>query len=409
MKIKDFDRNFLNYLSKIPQAEMFIENYQVPNVNMDLESINVALSNIVLDNLNSLDEKLLTGDDYAWGSKISFSTNKISNISKSLSLVNVAGKPASLKEYYFWKKMDDIDATGSNTKSNIFINHLKDHCYDYSSSSYVIGDDSIKELLLGLVLHINDLREHESNHSKIELIKAYLYPAIDSNIDFLSILKELEKDGKDIDLFRVWERSALKNSRDPKLFKYLFGKIKRSSGYVQRKMEVIRTAFSNNAVDKDLFKLFIKKSTITIRRELAETFASKQIFVLRVRNITDKIISHLELELGEDKEREKEFSMSYFYRKLPPLLESELSILSYEDFIMESNEDKLAYIKEIDLFLTKESELAQSGLIYISEEKDYQVQRKVVDYITKENSVWVLPNISDSYCRRILNNKIIGD
>ena len=86
-----------------------------------------------------------------------------------------------------------------------------------------------------LIFHLNDI----DGNGSLEIIKSYLYPAIDKNIDFMSIVKSLEedKDKSDIDrqIYNHWKRSGEKHSKDPMFYKYVFNGIKRSSGYVQEK------------------------------------------------------------------------------------------------------------------------------------------------------------------------------
>ena len=181
----------------------------------------------------------------------------------------------------------------------------------------------------------------------------------------------------------------------------------------KKKLSLIRKAFSNGAVDKPLAKLFIKKSTITIRRELAESFAVSQnsinqcnYYAKEIENTAKEFFENNSIDLKQYRANIR----SHYRLFLRYLLENiEIERIDIDDVVNLTHEEIKNYLSNTKVVFEEHSKLAQSGLIYISEEKDYNVQDNVVRYITKENSVWVLPNIQNHYHKRIINEKIIGE
>jgi hypothetical protein len=410
MIIKDHNNKFLyNFELNKVHIDNFFKQFKINELSLDLDAINVLVSKVTLGLLNERDTYAKDKSLFSWSEGIIHTSNAIGGIAKASGFCKLGNKNINLEEYYFWNKM-----TNAENKYEIFREYLISRCTDRHSNDrhYKINQETIQDMVADMIFYLNEIE----GGSYLECLKSYLYPAVDLNIDYLSILKDLEKDvnngiGLSRSVYDAWASSSKKNSKCPDLFKYLFDNIKRSSGYVQEKMALISQAFSNGAVDKKLAKLFIKKSTIRIRRELAQSFASLNSSVLSYKNNIDRILREIDKDHPEYKEkefREVKSSLNSLYRNLHYYSKS--IGISHDPYAISemSFEELKEWCKSTLLLVEEKHKISQTGLIYISEEKDYQVQECVVNNITKENSIWVLPNIHSSYHKRIINNKIVG-
>jgi hypothetical protein len=409
MKIVDYDSQFFHtFKSSNKIIEFFEKEYKQPNYSIDFDATKVLIDRVINNKFLELLDSTIKGKySFGFGSlNVSFKTINETVIASGFSKFGEENSPLNLSEYIFWEKMSSAET--AEDKISVFYNYLESiRGGSYNSRFYEIRDPSIVSLIEDAIFFIN---KDENPKFYTECLKTYLYPAIDKSIDFLEITKSLEEE-KDKRLYRAWKNSGFRQSSDPRFFEYYFNKIKRSNGYVEEKLRIINYAFDCKAVDKKLAKLFIKKSTIRIRRNLAMSFANHQARINQCISSSQTIIKNLNsLQSIEDESMRKSTTdlIQRSYNYITRSSEEGESILSYNDFYSLSFDDKVEYLNQLILDKKSQSEMPQSGLIHISAEEDYEVQDNVCRYISKENSVWVLPNIKHSYHQRLINEKLVG-
>lgn len=409
MKIVDYDNQFFHtFKSSNKIIEFFEKEYKQPSYSIDFDAAKLLIDRVINNKfLELLDSTIKGRYSFSFGSlNVSFKTIDQTVVASGFSKFGENNSPFNLSEYIFWEKMSATETV--EDKITVLHNYFES-CRggSYNSRFYEIKDTSIASLIEDVIFFIN---KDENPKYYTEVVKTYLYPAIDKNIDFLEITKSLEEE-KDQRLYRAWKNSGFRQSSDPRFFEYHFNKIKRSNGYVEEKLRIINYAFNCKAVDKKLAKLFIKKSTIRIRRNLANSFANHQARINHCVSTSQEIIKNLNLlQSTEDESRRRSIIdlIQRCYNSITRHSEEGESFLNYNDFYALHFDDKIEYLNRLILDKKSQSEMPQSGLIHISAEEDYEVQDNVCRYISKENSVWVLPNIKNSYHQRLINEKLIG-
>ena len=420
MKIIDHSREFLFKLSMCKEFVTFAEQYSQGEVFLDKE---VLLKNMIEKmsmSIDNVEQKINERDQfYSIGrmSSIVYSLDSLSSTSKDVKasyFVNEDGDRVyiTMAEYFFWKNLEELKLKNKNLSEednasyrvqnyfNDFFESVrggsgKEYGYIYFYNLYKY--ETICKFIEEFVFYLGS-KDNLTLYA--ESLKAYLFPVVNEDINFINICKKLEGTTNKR-LAEEWENSGLSYSKDPEFFKYKFGKIKRKSGYVEEKRRLIYRAIDAGVTDKKLFQLFIKKSTITIRRSLADYFESRENQLVRLKS---NAVSFLDLYKSD---YEKDSESSYF-RSLKRHDMEDFRVIDFSDYYSFSQEDKLAYLDSILDFVSKERAKVQDGLIAISQEQDYSVQRVVVNCISKENSVWVIPNITHGYLKRQLNEKIMG-
>lgn len=420
MKIIDHSREFLLKLSMCKEFFNFAEQYSQGEVFLDKD---ILLKNMIEKMSASIDnvEKKINEVDHFYSlsrvGNIVYSLENISSTSKDVKasyFIDEDGNKIyiTMAEYFFWKNLEELKLKNKKLPEDDDVSYrIKNYFNDFLES---IRRGSGKEY--GYI-HFYDLSKYETVSKFIEefvfylgskdnltnfaeSLKTYLFPVVNEDINFLNICKKLESTSNKR-LAEEWVNSGLSYSKDPKFFEYRFNNIKRKNGYVQEKRSLIYRAIDAGVMDKKLFKLFIKKSTITIRRSLAYYFETRE---NKLSHLKSRAISLLDIYNG-DYEKVSENSL---FQSLKRYELEDFSVICFSDYYSFSQEDKLNYLNSILEFVKEERDKVQDGLIAISQEQDYDVQRVVVNCISKENSIWVIPNITNSYLKRQLNEKIIG-
>lgn len=199
---------------------------------------------------------------------------------------------------------------------------------------------------------IKDSFSLEDSQMKVSLSK-YL----DFNFDYLSICKmldekialaEVDEDKSAIaSSLKFWQGVGLDNSKSSDFFEYVYFGVKRAPGSTAFKRTVIEKSFANEAFSEKIIEKVVKSSPISLKRSI-------------VSNLCDLLSSiHWERRtLLRAKEKNEEY-----------------------------DEDRLSELQEkVDQF--------NEVLILFAPVVDRQVQRNLVDNISSENLVWLVPSVS---------------
>ena len=427
MKIIDYDGRLKTTIYNCKEFANFIKEYRYENLYFDKNIISNALLEKTLGSIDTMQTKVLDVSNnriYNWSElgSISFNTKFISDLCRKTNTCGAHIKDDNgtsihltmgLSEYLFWEKINLVHNNSENYSDEeqiekAIVNHFVSIIESYKGSFYkqygylytynMESIPTVGTLLKDFAFYINS-KDNLSMYA--EKLKTYLFPIINKDINFVNILKALTK-YKGLSKYQDWERSGLYYSKDPEFFKFVFNSIKRKTGYVQEKRKVIDHAIDSGVIDKKLFALFIKKSTITIRRSIADYFSERSSSLETFKQKLKYLISYYD---KEDFCKKEESSLYKTLRRYKP---QDYEMVELEEYYGYGKDDKLSYLNKALLFADEEVKKVQHGLIAISQEKDYSVQRIVVDYISKENSVWVVPNIIEPYLKRRLNEKMVG-
>jgi len=99
-------------------------------------------------------------------------------------------------------------------------------------------------------------------------LRSRIAPVVDKDFDYLSELHKFSLIESDNDLFALWENTALSYSKDEELYDYLWSRIKRERGAVDRKQNVVKSAMQNNALSDALVSKIAKSSPKKLKRTI---------------------------------------------------------------------------------------------------------------------------------------------
>lgn len=188
-------------------------------------------------------------------------------------------------------------------------------------------------------------------------IKVSLSRYLDFNFDYLSICKMLDEkialaeDDEDkaaiTSSLEFWQGVGLDNSKSSDFFEHVYFGIKRAPGSTAFKRTVIEKSFENEAFSDKIIEKVVKSSPISLKRSI-------------VSNLCDLL------------------NKSSWERR---------SLLRAKERNEQYDEDRLNELQEkVDQF--------NEVLIMFAPVIDRQVQQNLVDNISSENLVWLVPSVS---------------
>ncbi len=132
-----------------------------------------------------------------------------------------------------------------------------------------------KEYCLGFVENLYSLIDQDSDDIETNKLMVRLLPTVDKDFSYLDRLCKYSLNEDNIELYSLWKRAGLSSSSDSAFYDYLWGKVKREKGSVDRKQAILNAAFENNAVSDALLKKIAKSSPKSIKRIATRELSNK--------------------------------------------------------------------------------------------------------------------------------------
>tara|TARA_Y100000034_G_scaffold105278_1_gene132482 strand:- start:541 stop:1191 length:651 start_codon:yes stop_codon:yes gene_type:complete len=145
---------------------------------------------------------------------------------------------------------------------------------NFSRSRGLLDKEAREDFRYNLISRVlaKALNKKWGEEVSINILEALLSPLVLSDIDYEMKLKfSCEND----EVYKVWLREALNNSVSSLFFKKEYLKIKLGSGYMDKRFNIAEHAIDNGALNEDLIKIFVSKSSKTIKRKMARSAAAK--------------------------------------------------------------------------------------------------------------------------------------
>ena len=101
-------------------------------------------------------------------------------------------------------------------------------------------------------------------------LRAKIAPVLNKNFDYLSELHKFSLIEEDSDLYDLWKKVSMGNSRDEELYDYLWSQVKREKGAIHSKYEILISAIEKDALSDSLVRKVAKSSPKRLKRTIVE-------------------------------------------------------------------------------------------------------------------------------------------
>ena len=253
---------------------------------------------------------------------------------------------------HIWNKYPEFR---NNILNNIILRFSR-----YSRSMGSLKAQSFKEDCKKIVEQI--ISDKKNNTTPVwvrvnDLLKLEGYPAV--SYDYNEVLKSLE-DNQVGEEYRFWLERYMKTltSYDEEAFEKLYLSIKRAPGATEVRRFILETAIKEEALSEKILSKIVKSAPISLRRSIVKNLCYQKADCNR--------------------------------------------ILYYENSTRRS---WAHYSDEEFADARKKSDKLEAKLILFAPIQDYNIQSNLVDYLNKDNLVWIVPAVS-SLGRSYLTDKL---